>query len=227
MYTIVTLPPMALLSAFSGAFWSGLLTPLGKWDMALFRKVNIDWTGAFGDFLMPVIRDQSTWYPLYAFLLIYVIWKFKWKAVPFILLAGLTVALTDQVSSNFLKDYFGRVRPCSEPLLAGIMKLRVNRCPTSGSFTSSHAVNHFGLAAFIFFTLKPYLKKWAFLFFVWAALICYAQVYVGVHYPGDVTGGALIGLLLGWITSLLFSRYFNFGVKRDKTTTQSDPDATV
>jgi len=207
---------MAILSAASEGFWQNLLRQLGEWDRALFLKVNVDWAGGFADAVMPVLRNQQTWYPLYAFLIIYVIWRFRWKALPFILIAGLTVVLTDQVSSSFLKNYFDRVRPCSEPLLAGIMKLRVGRCPTSGSFTSSHAVNHFGLAAYIIFCLKPYFKKWAWLFLLWAACICYAQVYVGVHYPGDVSGGALVGMLLGWLTSLLFTRYFNFGKPRRK-----------
>lgn len=207
---------MAFLSASSDTTDPGFLGRLDVLDRALFRKINIDWASNWADWIMPVIRDQRTWYPLYAFLIIYIIWKFRWKAVPFILIAGLTVVLTDQVSSSFLKNFFGRIRPCSEPLLAGLVQLRVSRCPTSGSFTSSHAVNHFGIAAFIFFCLKPYFGKWGLLFFLWAGLICYAQVYVGVHYPGDVLGGALVGILLGWLTSLLFIRYFNFGFPRQK-----------
>lgn len=212
---------MVLLS--SSGFWPELLAKLNDWDTALFLKVNTGWENGFFDFIMPVLRDQNTWYPMYALLLIYLIWKFKWKALPFIIIVGLTIALTDQVSSSFFKNYFGRVRPCGEPLLAGLMKLRVSRCPTSGSFTSSHAVNHFGLAALLFFCLKPYFKRWGALFFLWAGLICYAQVYVGVHYPGDVTGGALLGLLLGWLCSLVFIRYFNFGRNKKRRVRHAKP----
>jgi membrane-associated phospholipid phosphatase len=204
---------MIFLTAASGS----LLTRLKDWDMAFFLKINTEWTGPFGDFIMPLMRDQRTWYPLYAALLIYVILKFKWKAIiPYIILGTLTVVITDQLSSNVLKEFFGRIRPCHEERLIGLMKLRVEYCPQSGSFTSSHAVNHFGLAAFFFFTLKQYLGKWTWLFFLWAGIVCYAQVYVGVHYPGDVTGGALVGTVLGWLTSLVFMRYFNFGMKKDK-----------
>lgn len=207
---------MTFLTAASGS----LLSRLKDWDMAFFLKINTEWTGSFGDFIMPLMRDQRTWYPLYAALLIYVIWKFKWKAIPYILIGALTVVITDQLSSSVLKGFFGRTRPCHEEQLIGLMKLRVGYCPQSGSFTSSHAVNHFGLAAFFFFTLKPYLKNWRWLFFLWAGIICYAQVYVGVHYPGDVTGGGLLGILLGWLTSLVFIRYFNFGIKRNKPDTK-------
>lgn len=189
----------------------GLMARLNTLDQALFRKINIEWANVFCDRIMPYVRDQRTWYPLYAVLLVYIIRKFRWKSLPFMLAAGATVALTDQVSSSLLKNYFGRVRPCSEPLLTGLVQLRVAYCPTSGSFTSSHAANHFGIAAFIFFCLKPCFGKWGWLFFAWAALICYAQVYVGVHYPGDVLGGAATGALLGWLMSLAFRRWFNFG----------------
>lgn len=205
---------MLLQSAPAPGAWERLLAVLKEWDFAVFLKINTVWTGAFGDFLMPILRDQRTWYPLYAFLLIYAIYKFRWKALPFIIMAGLTVVLTDQVSSSFFKNYFGRTRPCNEEALRGIMRLLLDRCPSSGSFTSSHAVNHFGLATFIYITLKPYFGKWGLLFFLWAAFICYAQVYVGVHYPGDVSAGAVLGVLLGWLTAWIFKKYFNFGVRK-------------
>lgn len=75
--------------------------------------------------------------------------------------------------------------------------------PGNGSFTSSHAANHFGLAMFLYATLKNYLGKWMLLFFVWAFFICYAQVYVGVHYPFDILGGAVLGCLIGYGTAYL------------------------
>lgn len=191
-------------------FADNILSHLKDWDMQCFIKINVDWTGAFGDFLMPLMRDQRVWYPLYALLLIYVIVKFKWKAVPFILIGVVTVALSDIISSHFLKDFIGRIRPCHEEQLVGIMKLRVGYCPNSGSFTSSHAVNHFSLATFFYLVLRPYFKQWALLFFLWAGLIAYAQVYVGVHYPGDVLGGTVLGILIGIFTAYVFRRYFNF-----------------
>lgn len=169
----------------------------------------MEWTCSFFDFIMPILRDQRTWYPLYALLVAFVVYKFKWKSVYFILFAALTVIITDQFSSSFLKPFFNRTRPCNEALLAGNMRLLRGYCPGNGSFTSSHAVNHFGIATFIIGTLRVYFKRWGYLFYVWAALICYAQVYVGVHYPGDVAGGCLVGLLLGWIMVVIFRKFFN------------------
>lgn len=208
MVRLLSLPLMLSFHsmAMAGSFW----TQLNDWDMQLFIKINTVWTSGLADFLLPLMRDQRTWYPLYAFLLIYSIVKFRWKALPFIILGALTVTLGDVISSHFLKDFFGRIRPCHEERLVGLMQLRVVYCPESGSFTSSHAVNHFALAMFFYQAFKPYFKKWAGLFFLWAGLVSYAQVYVGVHYPGDVLGGAILGCGIGWCLALVFKKYFNF-----------------
>jgi undecaprenyl-diphosphatase len=53
-------------------------------------------------------------------------------------------------------------------------------------------------------TLQPLFKKYTFLFFIWAAIIGYAQIYVGVHYPLDVLVGSCIGLLVGYGMSKLY-----------------------
>jgi len=200
--------PACLTAVFLSA--ENILSRLKDLDMQCFIKVNVDWTGAFGDCFMPLMRDQRVWYPLYFLLLLYVAVKFRWKALPFILLGVVTVALSDVISSHLLKEFIGRIRPCHEEQLVGIMKLRVGYCPNSGSFTSSHAVNHFSLATFFYLTLRPYFKRRALLFFLWAALIAYAQVYVGVHYPGDVLCGAILGVLIGIGTAYFFKKYFNF-----------------
>jgi undecaprenyl-diphosphatase len=86
----------------------------------------------------------------------------------------------------------------------------------SGSFTSSHAANHFGLAMFSFLTLRPQIGKWAWLFFLWAAAIGYAQVYVGVHYPTDIIGGAVLGMLAGLLSGGFFQRRIR--LELEKTT---------
>ena len=87
--------------------------------------------------------------------------------------------------------------------MADNIRILVNYCPMSSSFTSSHACNHFAMACFVFFTLRQ-TGKWWIAIFIWAFLVSYAQVYVGVHYPVDVLGGALLGSLIGFGTSRIF-----------------------
>ncbi len=81
-------------------------------------------------------------------------------------------------------------------------------CSGSYSFTSSHATNHFGMAAFFFFTFRHFLKYWAWIPFVWAFLVVYAQIYVGIHYPLDIIGGAGLGIALAWMVASFFNKRF-------------------
>ena len=69
---------------------------------------------------------------------------------------------------------------------------------------SSHAANHFGLAAYWYFTVNFITRqKWYWLWF-WAFCICWAQVYIGKHFPLDIAGGAFLGIVTGWTLSKLF-----------------------
>ncbi len=191
-----------LLETTNAGFWAHL----NAWDTWLFMQINRVWTNGFLDQVFPWWRDANTWIPLYLFLLVFIFLNFGWRAWPWVLFVVLTATLTDQVSSQLFKDWFNRPRPCRDPVLMYHVRLLLNRCPSSASFTSSHAANHFGAACFIYFTLKPYLKKWGYLFFVWAATISYGQVYVGVHYPLDILGGAILGSLIGCGTASFFNR---------------------
>jgi undecaprenyl-diphosphatase len=91
--------------------------------------------------------------------------------------------------------------------MTGKVNLLLDHCSGGFSFTSSHAANHFGLAMFLFMSLIPLFKKYTWLFFIWAGIISYAQVYVGVHYPLDVLAGAMIGLVVGKLNGMIFKKF--------------------
>lgn len=185
-----------------------ILQALKYWDTVLFIKINNDWTNGFLDSIIPWWRDQNTWIPLYLFLLLFLLFNFSKKSAwLYILTAIITVVLTDQLSSTVLKNVVNRTRPCNDPFLKYQIRLLLSYCPSSGSFTSSHATNHFGAATLFFVTLKPYFKNYTYLFFFWAATISYGQVYVGIHYPLDVIGGAVFGSCIGLIMAKLFNKY--------------------
>ncbi len=198
---------MILLNQFSLGSVQVFLSNILDLDRDLFLKINNSWTNSFLDGVFPWWRDATTWMPLYLFLLLFIFLNFGWKAWPWLLALIITVSLTDQLSSNLLKNWVNRPRPCNDELLRMHVNLLINRCPSSGSFPSSHAVNHFGVAVFFYMTLHKYLGKWSLLFFAWAATISYGQVYVGVHYPLDIIGGAIIGSIIGYLTASVFLRW--------------------
>ena len=189
---------------FLSADFITILKDIDKW---LFLKINTVWTNPFLDAVYPFWREGYAWAPLYIFLVVFIFINFGWKAWPWIVFFLLTFTLTDQISSHFLKYLVNRPRPCQDEDLMFSVRELLGRCPGNPSFPSSHATNHFGLAFFSYFTLKPYIKKWGYLFFFWAATISYGQIYVGVHYPSDVLSGALIGSLIGCLTAFEFNKY--------------------
>lgn len=194
------MPSSILLLSFFQKFWVWL----DQWDTYLFLKINTEWTNPFLDSVYPWWREANAWVPLYLLLLVFAVMNFKKKAIPWILFVVITLVLTDQISSTLVKNWFARPRPCRDPFIMNHVRLLLDACSGGYSFTSSHATNHFGFAMFIFLTLKPVLKKWGWLFFVWAATISYGQVYVGVHYPLDIIGGGFLGCVIGYLTATVY-----------------------
>lgn len=181
-------------------------------DKSLFYRINSQWHTHFLDVVLPLVREPTIWVPFYFFMIIFILINFKSRGWLWVLFSLLLVMISDYTSSSVIKDLFPRLRPCRDPELAHSVRFIVQYCPRSSSFVSSHAVNHFAISTFIFLTLKDSIsRKWAFIF-LWAFIICYAQVYVGVHFPIDVTAGALWGILIGYAISTLFNRYFRLPV---------------
>ncbi len=184
-----------------------MLSSLLDWDRSAFIAINNGLANSFFDLICPFIRTQEIWYPLYAFFLFVIIKKYKKESWKIILAISLMVLASDQFSANLIKNTFMRLRPCVEPNLIGITRHLIGSC-AGYSFISAHATNHFALAVFISFFFKT--QKWVLpLLLCWAFMIAFSQVYVGVHYPLDVTVGALVGSLFG----ISFSRYVNKFIK--------------
>ena len=174
-------------------------------DYNLFYKMNGLWHNSFFDVFFPFIREPTLWVPFYFFLIVFATLNFKVKGWIWVIFFLANAGLSDYVSSHLIKENFFRLRPCRDPVLFDHIRFLVSYCPVSSSFTSSHAVNHFAAAMFIFTTFKKAVSpKWAFVF-VWSFCIAYAQVYVGVHFPFDVFCGSIIGLIIGYIPAKIFN----------------------
>lgn len=167
-------------------------------DIQWFKAVHNGLANDLFDHLMPILRNKFTWIPLYAVFIFYSIKKFEKRSWIVILGAILTIIIADQVSAGIIKESVQRLRPCNDPLLRSYIRRLVD-CGSGYSFISAHATNHFAISV-LFTWFFAQINNWngfKILFYVWAALIAFAQVYVGVHFPFDVLVGMLCGLLIG------------------------------
>jgi undecaprenyl-diphosphatase len=150
------------------------------------------------DPIMVGLTSVWWWMPLYILGAAYLIWKYKWRGVRLVLGALLVVLFTDQLTQLVIKPLFGRLRPC-EMLATGqhaVSWIRLPDGPRLGfGFPSSHAINNFAVATFFATVLNH--NRYARFLFIAALLISISRVYLGLHYPSDIVGGAVMGILIG------------------------------
>ncbi len=185
----------------SNGFWQ----QVEKWDQWLFIQFNSKLTNPVFDVILPYFRDSVFWAPLYIFILVFIILNYGKKGWWWSVLFLCTVAIADMVGARIFKEGFERLRPCQDPDFFMNVRLLLKHCSGSFSFTSNHAANHFGIATFISVTFYSTFGRWIYLTYLWAFFVSYAQVYVGVHYPLDILGGAALGTLAGVFTASVFN----------------------
>lgn len=178
------------------------------WDHVAWYYLNTQWRSAWLDVVAPFLRNPVFWVPVYFFLALFMPVKFGKKGLVWCALFLVAFALSDQVSASLMKPFFHRLRPCFNPYLKDIVHLLVP-CGGHYGFPSSHASNHFAIGIFSAVTLGK-IARWVWPAAIsWALCVCYAQVYVGVHFPMDVLAGGLVGATIGLLTGAFFNRYFS------------------
>ena len=163
-------------------------------DVVVFFFINHTLANPVFDLLMPFITDINKNKPaliLIGVFILYVLWKGGKTGRITISLLIITIIISDQTNSSFLKELFGRIRPCR--VLDGVRMLV--DCGGGLSFPSSHAVNNFAGATVI----SHFYKKQKWYWFSYAALVALSRPYVGVHYPSDVIAGSIIGFVIGFL----------------------------
>lgn len=178
-----------------------MIEQLKDWDAQLFLQMNNVGHPAL-DSVALLLSAKLVWIPLYVWL-IFLLYKHYgvqfWKPLLAIIVV---IVISDQVTASFMKPFFERLRPCHDPLLEGLM-INVGKCGGRYGFASSHAANTFGLASFFLFLTGMKKYRWLLL---WATLISYSRIYLGVHFLGDVLVGGLIGVGAGWLVALVLKR---------------------
>lgn len=184
-----------------------MIESLHQFDVSLFLKIHRGLSNGFFDWLMPLMRNKYFWSPLYLFIIVYSLKAFKrngWYIIGGILFA---FAMGDLVATRIIKPFWGRLRPCNDLSLTDLIIHRVP-CGSGFSFPSAHATNHFAIAVFL---ILVFYKRWKPILPIglfWAAIICFAQIYVGVHFPIDILTGTILGSLIGFLTFKLFKRLY-------------------
>ncbi len=182
-------------------------------DVAVFHFINVTLANPVGDFLWPLITDYNRFLPVQillaaVWLLLIVRGGARGRTAALLLIAVLLCS--DKLSSALIKEFISRARPCHEiggtPAVRGIHLLV--SCGPGKSFPSSHAVNNFAVATLFSY----YYRRWRTAFFGGAALVALSRTAVGVHYPSDILGGAVIGVCVSIAVIALWTwtsrRYF-------------------
>jgi undecaprenyl-diphosphatase len=149
------------------------------------------------------VTNIPTWIPLYILLLFVMVKVYK-KDSFFVIVGLLLVVLaSDQFTSSFMKPFFGRLRPCHDLEIGSLVHI-ANKCGGQFGFASGHSANSFGIAMFSWVALRSYWK-WTWVIFLWAFFVAFSRIMVGVHYPGDIIIGGLVGASFGWSVFRLVS----------------------
>jgi len=169
-------------------------------DKQWFQLINQAGTENW-DNIMLWVTHKLSWIPLYLFLIVLLIKKFGKKSIGVFLTIGLVITLCDMGSVHLFKNVFLRSRPC---YFFENVRLVTEGCGGQYGFISSHASNVFGLAVIIGKIIE---NKLLFLsLFLWAVLVSYSRVYVGVHYPLDIIGGMLWGTFVALVCLKLYDQ---------------------
>ena len=170
-----------------------MLNKLLQIDQELFLLLNGAGIESFDSFWVFVSSTRSA-FPLFIFIVFLLVKKHRKHFWLGLIVIGITVGLADFTSVHGFKNVFMRLRPSHAPELVDQIRLLVHKGGLYG-FVSSHAANFFALAAItsLLFSERKYLP---YLLYSWAVLVAYSRIYVGKHYPLDVIGGAVLGILL-------------------------------
>lgn len=182
-----------------------IITQLTNVDISVFTYLNSLGTETWDGF-WNIITYKFTWIPFYAMLL-YVIYRHSsFRTLFYYMLAiALLILIVDQTTSLWFKNVFQRPRPSHNIDIAGIIRITGGKGGKWG-FISAHASNSFAVAIFLGYHFKQIFRYSIVSFLLWAVFISYSRIYVGVHYPADLLGGALWGSLIASTMILLIEK---------------------
>ena len=188
---------------------------LDSLDRSIFLFLN-GMHNDFFDVFMWYVSKTATWSLMLLFLL-YIIFKNNWRMALMVVLGiALTITLADQISSGLIKDFIGRFRPTHNPEIESIVHTVNGYKGGLYGFVSSHAANTLGVAVYISLLFR---NRYITLFMMlWSLLVAYSRIYLGVHYPGDILGGMVVGVISGFVVY----KIYDYAILRLKLNEKND-----
>ncbi|MGC1244076.1 MAG: phosphatase PAP2 family protein [Chryseosolibacter sp.] len=172
-------------------------------DKRLFLELNGSYHNPWLDQLMMFLSSTGAWLPLYLFLLYLIIRHFKKDTWMVLLAIAFTIVLADQITSSLMKPFFERLRPTHDPEIERLVHIVNHYRGGKYGFASSHAANTFGIATLMWLLFKNY-RPWIGLLFLWALAVGFTRIYLGVHFPGDILVGDIVGFFSALASYFLF-----------------------
>lgn len=177
---------------------------LQQFDASIFTTLN-SWHALYFDNFMTLVTVIVTWLPMILMLLFMLYKKKGWRKMLAVLFGVcIVILIADQVSASIIKPAVARLRPSRNPDLQATIHTVNGYIGGKYGFVSSHAANCFGLALFFAFLFKNRTFTW--IMVAWATLMCYSRIYLGVHYPGDIVCGAILGLAAASLVYYIIKR---------------------
>ena len=179
-------------------------------DTEVFLFLNGKNTPLWDNFFW-IFTSVQVWVPFYVTIFIAIVYRQRINGLWTLLFIVVVIILCDQIASSIIRPLFERLRPSHEPDLEGIVRLINNRRAGKFGFVSAHAANTFGLALFT----SLVFRKWYYcsLIFIWALINSYSRIYLGLHYPGDILGGFVLGILLSILIYIIYKKTIFFHIK--------------
>lgn len=188
-----------------------MLEVLDKFDKKLLLFLN-SFHYPVMDEIMWWISETFTWLPFYILLVALVIYHYRWRALPLILLIAVLITMSDFIASGILKPLVQRLRPSHDPEIKDLLHIVNGYRGGSYGFVSSHACNVFALAFYFYFTVNGKIPWLKYIMFPWAVIVSYSRIYLGVHYPGDIIVPFILSFPIAYTVMklyiLLVRKYF-------------------
>lgn len=177
-----------------------------EWFMSIHSVRN-----GFLDFIMPVFTNRWIWIPLYVIMAFALLRRYGKRMAVIAPVIAIMILISDQ-GANLFKENVKRPRPCHNPELISTFHVTTpNGCGGPFGYFSGHAANSFAISLLMCLLVRrkdiDRWKPWLILF-LWALMVSWSRIYMGVHYPGDVLSGAVFGMIVAGLVYFCLNRFY-------------------